>query len=61
MKMKNITFNVPPPGEKKPPLIRILDYVRIEVEGLKINWQGNENMWAGVVEGSGLIVHPPLD
>ena len=52
IKMKNITFNVPPPGEKKPPLIRILEHVRVEVEGLKINWQGNENKWAGVVEGS---------
>ncbi len=57
-RIRNITFNVPPPGEGKPPLLRVFDHVQARIEGMKINWQGNEGKWAGVVEGSGLTVLP---
>jgi hypothetical protein len=54
--MRNITARVDPPKSGKPSLFESRGNVRMPIEGLSIDWQGNESKWAGVVSGTGLRV-----
>jgi len=56
VELKNITFNVLPPGENRPPLIRSYDHVALTIQGLEVNWQGHRHLWKGLLSGSGVIV-----
>lgn len=54
--MRNIRLRVDPPKSGKPSLFACRDNVSVSVQGLTVDWQGNEARWAGVVSGSGLTI-----
>jgi hypothetical protein len=53
--MRKITALVDPPKAGKPWLFEDRGNVRLPVEGLTIDWQGNKDKWAGVVSGAGVM------
>jgi len=56
IEMRNIAIKVDPPKKGRPYLFECGDNVNLKIKRLTIDWQGNENKWAGLVSGSGLIV-----
>jgi hypothetical protein len=54
--LRNIRIKVDPPKRGKPPLFACGDHVNLAIEGLTVDWQGNEARWAGVLSGRGLTV-----
>jgi hypothetical protein len=56
IEMRNIVVKVGRPKKGKPYLFECGDNVNLAIKGLTIDWQGNENKWAGIVSGPGLIV-----
>jgi len=56
VRLQNITASVDPPKSGKPSLFEARGNVRLPIEGLTIDWQGNEDKWAGVVSGRGITI-----
>ena len=54
--LRNIRIKVDPPKSGRPPLFVCGDNVRLPLEGLTLDWQGNEARWTGIVAGRGLIL-----
>jgi hypothetical protein len=52
--LRNIRIKADPPKSGKPPLFVCGDNVSLPIEGLTLDWQGNEARWAGIVSGRGL-------
>jgi hypothetical protein len=52
--LRNITARVDLPKSGKPWLFEARSNVRLPIEGLTLDWQGNEEKWAGVVGGTGV-------
>ena len=57
--LRNITINAEPPKKDAPPFFECSHVADVRIEGLTINWQGNEKRWSGIVSGTGLTVAPP--
>jgi hypothetical protein len=60
--LRHIQIKVDPPKSGKPSLFVCGDNVRLSLEGLTLDWQGNQARWAGVLSGRGLTFSdsPPL-
>lgn len=60
--MRDIVLNVDPPKDRrKHYLFENLSNASVQVYGLKVNWQGNKNLWLGISSGEGVIILPALD
>lgn len=57
--LRNIRALVERPKSGKPALFSCRENVDLKLDGLKVDWQGHEAEWAGVVAGKGLRVPPP--
>lgn len=56
VKLRNITVKADTPKAGRPFLFECRDNVRVPIDGLTIDWQGNQAKWAGVASGKGLII-----
>jgi hypothetical protein len=54
--LRHITAKVEAPKAGKPFLFECVAHVRVPLEDFKIDWQGNEANWGGVVKGDGLVI-----
>jgi hypothetical protein len=55
-RLRNIRIKVGTPKAGKPWLFESRGNVRVLVDGLELDWQGNQGRWSGVVSGSGLLI-----
>jgi hypothetical protein len=56
VKLRHITAKVEAPKAGKPFLFECGAHVRVPLEDFRIDWQGNEAKWGGVVRGEGLVI-----
>jgi hypothetical protein len=54
--VRNLILKVDKPKRGKPYLFETRDYARVPIQGLTVDWQGNEASWAGVASGKGVVV-----
>jgi hypothetical protein len=54
--LRNIKVKADAPKSGKPFLFECRDHVRVPIDGLTIDWQGNQAKWAGVASGNGLSI-----
>lgn len=54
--LRNVTVKAGSPKSGKPALFSCRDHVNVKLDGLTVDWQGNEAKWAGVMSGRGLSV-----
>jgi len=56
IEIRNIAIRVDPPKKSRPYLFECGGNVNLAIKGLTIDWQGNEDKWAGIVSGPGLRI-----
>ncbi len=56
LKLRDVSVRAGRPKADKPWLFECRDHVRVPIEGLTIDWQGNRDQWAGIASGKGLII-----